>query len=64
MTDRRSVIANSMTFFDEWNGRGKFSFALTDGEHLYVTVTPSQAALALAQLSEFVQRALAEQKSA
>ena len=61
MPNLRTEYPRSFTFFDEWNGAGKFSFALADGSCLYVQVTPTMAALALAQLSEFVGREFTRQ---
>ena len=49
----KDLHARSMTFFDNWDGTGKFSFALEDGSHIYITVTPTMTLLANSQLSEF-----------
>ena len=64
MPDRRSVIANSTTFFNEWNGRAKFSHALTDGTILFVTVTYEQVLLLLSQQAEFVRDETARRRGA
>jgi hypothetical protein len=62
MPDVRTVKARSQTFIDNWDGSGRWAFALDDGSCLYVVTTPAQAALNLVQLSEFVTRAFVQEK--
>ena len=62
MPNLRTEYPRAFTFLDEWNGGGKFSFTLADGSCLYVAITPTMAALALTQLSEFVGREFTKQR--
>ena len=64
MPDSSSVVANSTTFFNEWNGCAKFSYALTDGTTLFVTVTYEQILLLLSQQAEFVRDETARRQGA
>ena len=54
--------ARSFTFIDDGQV-GKWCFAMEDGTVLYITCSPSQAALGLIQISEFVGRCLREQEN-
>ncbi len=56
MPDVHAFEARSLTFVDDWNGKGRFVFTRPDGSCLEVMVTLPQAALSLEQLSAFVAR--------